>query len=577
MNSKRLLLAIFLCAFSYVSFAQTTYYVNNTTGNNSNPGTLSLPFKTIQKSVNVASAGATVYVMAGTYIENIIMNSNSGTITNPIHFKNYNNDVVLIDGKGTNANSGDALWSITDVDNIIIDGFVFQNIINLWVKGLIINKNCNNITITNNTIREVHFSNDPNESVEYSENASPLLVYSTDPANPVTNVVFSNNEIYNCRTGYSESMTLNGNVDGFLLENNYIHDVANIGIDIAGHFGACSDPAFDQARNGTVRGNVLHNCASNVAIAGSIYVDGGKNTIIENNTVYDGQVGIAVGCENPGKTADNIIVRNNITYNNTETGIEIGGYDYPTVSGKVTNSEIYGNTCYKNDTGNNWVGELWVNYVENLTVRNNIFYADNINKVLFYYADNNGAGNTFNYNVFNTPTGATDCLFSYNGEGYGSFDWYKSQTGTDLNSTFADPLFLDATNQDFHLLSNSPAIDAGDPTYMVGNNEKDMDNENRINSGTIDCGADEYYGTLSNKEYSALQIEVYPNPTTDIVLVPNTFVNSNYHVYTMLGQSVKTGAINNNKTIDFSSLKSGLYVIKLEANGSQYTTRVIKE
>lgn len=61
------------------------YYVA-TTGNDSNPGTQSLPFATIQQAANIVTPGATVYVQAGTYSSGEILTSVSGTPTAHIRF-----------------------------------------------------------------------------------------------------------------------------------------------------------------------------------------------------------------------------------------------------------------------------------------------------------------------------------------------------------------------------------------------------------------------------------------------------------------------------------------------------------
>jgi len=77
--------------------AANTYYVS-TSGNDSNPGTLSLPFKTIQKGVNVAQPGDTVLVRAGTYLEKITMQK-SGTSSAKITVKNYPGENPVINGE----------------------------------------------------------------------------------------------------------------------------------------------------------------------------------------------------------------------------------------------------------------------------------------------------------------------------------------------------------------------------------------------------------------------------------------------------------------------------------------------
>lgn len=50
---------------------------------------------------------------------------------------------------------------------------------------------------------------------------------------PISDLIIDGNEIYN-QTTTSEALTLNGNVMGFQVTNNFVHDVNNIGIDFIG-------------------------------------------------------------------------------------------------------------------------------------------------------------------------------------------------------------------------------------------------------------------------------------------------------------------------------------------------------
>tara|TARA_R110002073_G_scaffold72537_1_gene177551 strand:- start:565089 stop:569420 length:4332 start_codon:yes stop_codon:yes gene_type:complete len=67
-----------------------TYYVA-TNGSDSNNGlTEATPFKTIQKGLNVAKAGSTVYVKAGRYVNRSLTSvKNSGTVTSPVKLIGY--------------------------------------------------------------------------------------------------------------------------------------------------------------------------------------------------------------------------------------------------------------------------------------------------------------------------------------------------------------------------------------------------------------------------------------------------------------------------------------------------------
>lgn len=54
-----------------------------------------------------------------------------------------------------------------------------------------------------------------------------------------------------------------------------------------------------------------------------------------------------------------------------------------------------------------------------------------------------------------------------------------------------DPLFVDPANDDYHLQSCSPAVNAGDPGYVPDPGETDIDGDDRVINGTVDMGADE--------------------------------------------------------------------------------------
>lgn len=56
----------------------------------------------------------------------------------------------------------------------------------------------------------------------------------------------------------------------------------------------------------------------------------------------------------------------------------------------------------------------------------------------------------------------------------------------------ADPLFANAASSDYHLLPGSPCIEAGDPNFIPGPNDVDMDGQPRVVGSRVDIGADEF-------------------------------------------------------------------------------------
>jgi hypothetical protein len=273
------------------------------------------------------------------------------------------------------------------------------------------------------------------------------------------NITIRNNRIYNCKTGYSEAVTVQGNVEGFVVSRNVIHDNTNIGIDIAGFYNNdCSDPKLNQARKGVVSGNLIYNLYCAYATCAGIYVDGGRDTIIENNTIYNTMYGIEIGCENAvdkvhtayQATVSGIVVRNNLVYNNTKAGLTNGGYE-GLETGKVIGTKIYGNTFYNN------VVEIELSYCDDIMIEKNII--DNSgNSRYFIYSDMPGLATRIRLddNLYFRQDGSSK--FKFNGQYAASLSEWQSKFSQDTGSRYADPMFANPADGDFTLLDQSPAI-----------------------------------------------------------------------------------------------------------------------
>src|SRR5690606_13983117 len=72
-------LVIFLCLASKIC-AASTYYVSPT-GDDDNPGTEALPFATVQKGLQVATNGDTIFIFNGTYDLQLLTTSITNNIT----------------------------------------------------------------------------------------------------------------------------------------------------------------------------------------------------------------------------------------------------------------------------------------------------------------------------------------------------------------------------------------------------------------------------------------------------------------------------------------------------------------
>jgi len=155
-SKKMTILQIFICALmlaaSFSSNAQATqYYVSSTSGNNSSSGTSTQPFQTVQKCANVARAGDTCNIGAGTYREQVSL-VNSGNSSAPITFTGVPGAII----SGTNLVTGWTQYSgniyVANVGNIspptqlYVDG-QYYNIAHYPVSGyLTATSNSSNFT-----------------------------------------------------------------------------------------------------------------------------------------------------------------------------------------------------------------------------------------------------------------------------------------------------------------------------------------------------------------------------------------------------------------------------------------------
>ena len=469
----------------------TVYYVNGASGNDTNDGlTLATAWKTIQKSFNTAGAGSTVMIKGGTYYEQLTVKV-SGAAGSPVTFTNYNGEQVIIDGS---KNSGTTIVTIADKSNLVFSNLTIQNITKNNAMGVLVSASqsggVSNLTFRNVAIKNIKWTSNASTTPNSNQNAQPFIAfgYGSTQANAITNLVIDSCEFTGNVTGYSEALSLDGNIDGFTITNNKVHDNSNIGIAAIGHYGVSSNSAVDQSRNGLIKGNICYNNKAGYATSGGIYVDGGRDIKIDRNITYQNGYGIEIGHEENG-TASNITVTNNVIYLNEVTGLAIGGYNTGT-TGQVTNCIVRNNSFFKNNTNNDGSGEFYMTKASNCTIGNNVFYTNSQNTLFSLENISPQTGNIIDYNDWYTQSGnASDININWRNTSYESFSTYKTKTGQDAHSFFKDPLFTSLTTPDLHLKTGSPALKTGNVAWITDATEKDLDGKPRVVNGLVDMGA----------------------------------------------------------------------------------------
>jgi hypothetical protein len=92
--------AVAAFAWAGTAAAQTATITVATNGDDTNPGTVSAPLKTIQAAVDKATPGTVIQIRGGTYAPNTNVQVNSnGTASAPITMRAYGTEKVIIDGE----------------------------------------------------------------------------------------------------------------------------------------------------------------------------------------------------------------------------------------------------------------------------------------------------------------------------------------------------------------------------------------------------------------------------------------------------------------------------------------------
>lgn len=338
-------------------------------------------YATIQAAVNASSPGDVVHVHTGTYHERVTISGKTS-----LTLKNADGESPVISGNGLVASAAgveSGLIEIKNSNSIIVSGLTITDYqaptasqipvgIHVWNTA-----SMSNIQLINNTISAIT-NNFATTTVKAS--AYGIAVRATT-ASRLTDVVIKSNSLSNLRTGWSESIALNGNVSRFDVSGNTISNCNNIGIDFIGYENGAG--VEDRARDGVCRDNVIYdihtlgrNGAYDTSAAPGIYVDGGANITIERNHVFNTDIGISVGSEKHGYYSDRVTVRSNLIRGFTKFGVVLGGSD-DVDNGGATNTWIANNTIYDTsadpDSNDDWECALNVqHYVSSSYIRNNL-------------------------------------------------------------------------------------------------------------------------------------------------------------------------------------------------------------
>lgn len=410
--------------------ANATLYYVATNGNDSNSGTETLPFRTINNGVRHLSAGDTLYVKTGIYKEAIlswITPIKGGTSwNNPIKIAALPGNTVTISPP-----SGKAAFWLKDpsLKYIIIDGFIIDGQ-QVAHHGIKLSENVTYVRIQNSEIKNSVYSG--------------ILVTvssSWDPTLPVDTY----HEFINLNVHHNGSSVKD---HGFYIETSHNlvencdvhHNSANGGKFFSGNYSP-GNSAANTANYNILRYNTLHdNSQNSINSAFGWLLASGEENQAYGNVSYNNDTGFGIG-----NGAKNTIFYNNISYNNKEYGINVYG-----VWGGSYKAMVYNNTVYKNGI----IGIAARDGAENTEIKNNISF-------------NNGSDTSKNIWIHPNNSPGTETF----------------------NNLMVNPEFLDPSANNFKLLPTSQAIDSGLPISEVS---VDFFGVKRAQGKAYDIGAIEY-------------------------------------------------------------------------------------
>ena len=432
----------------------TIYYVSPT-GNDSNPGTESQPWRTIQNAANTLVAGETVYIKAGTYPEQVTP-LNSGSVDNYIVYAAYPGDTVTIDGNGL--------------------------VLPSYESGLFVVEDRNYIRVSG--LRVINAGPNDNNAGIYVDNSDHIIIEKNYTYNTVSsgigvwgsnNITIDGNEVeLACNNGEQEDITVAG-TDTFEIKNNYVHHGG------PGTIGGEGIVAKDGSRNGKIYRNYVNNIKGDRTC---LYLDAWDkytyNIEVYQNTLQDCGAGISLASE-MGGLLKNVNIYNNIVYHNRGNGLEIGNWGEEGISKRpIENITFINNTVFDNGYSA-WGGGMFLENpdAKGIVIRNNIF-SRNLTFQISNEINLSAANLTVDHNLIDGFRGDI-------GEIYGSY--YVE----------GDPKFVSSSGANFHLQGNSPAIDEGS---AVGAPNFDFDGNSRPQDGKGDGMAIYDMGAYEVRLYS---------------------------------------------------------------------------
>jgi parallel beta-helix repeat protein len=431
-----------------------TYYVAATGGSDAAAGSLAAPWLTVQKALNTAEPGDTVYVRTGTYSQALVP-TRSGLPGCPITISAYPAESVTIAGGAASAvaaggfcnylafvgitfdsaNTADGTFYLDNWNaNLAIAGCHYNHLKSCTVAGTVSMHGYGN-AVTGNTISGAVRAGTGNGIKLYGEVSHHNAVVGNTVLSFATRGIWPQGRAHDCD-----------------VVGNTVHDIGALGIDL--------DAYTEVNWRHRVKGNTIYNCNES-----GIELENAWAAIIEENVVYDCLAGIDAilydSCQVGGETNQygvagdargthsDCIVRKNVVHDSTQWGIIFYAADGISLLHNTVSGCLYGGLLLQSGDA----------YYDALILRDNILSANG----------DAGEAEVNSLTAF-TPITTDDynCLYHAGNAHYQELGGptvktlaqYIATAGNGAkgaHSIIGDPLFTNAAAHDYTLQAGSPA------------------------------------------------------------------------------------------------------------------------
>ena len=121
-----ILILLLACAGQASGQVNSLFYVS-TAGSDSNPGTETAPWRTVQHAADTARAGSTVNVRGGIYEELVSINASGNASDGFITFRSYPGETASLDAEHFTPSGRQAVLTIHNQSYVRIEGFEIRN------------------------------------------------------------------------------------------------------------------------------------------------------------------------------------------------------------------------------------------------------------------------------------------------------------------------------------------------------------------------------------------------------------------------------------------------------------------